>query len=164
MEVWMHSCIWTDIHFKTTPSITILFRPIGTKHTKLLEFSFKAPPTKKSKLKQEDDDLDEELEEEEESDWRRRFNGLWQSQPHDFVVEQAFNQLMSRGGSQCCICSMFELPNPFTTYRYSQLKSTTKCLKAHETIVKRGLGSKSLKVRKKERERERERLIFFVYR
>lgn len=158
MEVWMHTCTWAVIHIKTTPSVIILFRSTGAKHNKLLEFSFKPPPAKKSKLKQDDNDLDEEVDEGEGSDWRRHFNGLWQHQPHDFIVEQAFNQLMSRGGSQCCICSMFELPNPFTTYRYSQLRSTTKCLKAHETTAKRDLGSKSLKVH--ERERERERLMF----
>ncbi|XP_041346695.1 lysine-specific demethylase 4C-like [Gigantopelta aegis] len=38
-------------------------RSTGTKHNKLLEFSFKPPPTKKSKLKEEDDDLEEEVDE-----------------------------------------------------------------------------------------------------
>ena len=67
--------------------------------------------------------------EKKQSDWTDNFEGLWQSQPHDFLVERAFNQLLSRGQSKCCICSLFDVPSPFNTYNVSQLYSTVQCIR-----------------------------------
>ena len=99
----------------------------GTKHKKILEV---ATPTKKRKPA-----------EKKQSDWTDNFEGLWQSQSHDFLVERAFNQLLSRGQSKCCICSLFDVPSPFNTYSVSQLYSTVQCIR--ESKIRSG---QSLKV------------------
>ena len=90
--------------------------------------------------------MEEEVEEEEEveddgSDWTKKFNGLWQSQEHDFRLEKAFNLLMSFGGSQCCICSLFVSPSPFQVYQRRKLKTSVKCLAARDKSRRRfGVG------------------------
>uniref|UniRef100_A0A1X7U987 JmjN domain-containing protein n=1 Tax=Amphimedon queenslandica TaxID=400682 RepID=A0A1X7U987_AMPQE len=98
----------------------------GTKHKKILEI---ATPTKKRKPA-----------EKKQSDWTDNFEGLWQSQPHDFLIERAFNQLLSRGQSKCCICSLFDVPSPFNTYNVSQLYSTVQCIK--ESKIRSGQSFK----------------------
>ena len=55
-------------------------------------------------------------------DWTERFSGLWKVQPADFAIEQTFNQLMSLNRSQCCICSLFETPSPFSNYKPANLQ------------------------------------------
>ena len=55
-------------------------------------------------------------------DWTDKFTGLWQTQPRDFVLEKAFNQLMSAGGTRCCVCSLFDYPSPFLTFDPAKLQ------------------------------------------
>ena len=100
----------------------------GSKHKKTLDV---ATPTKKRKTA-----------EKKESDWTDNFNGLWQSQSRDFLVERAFNQLISRGQSKCCICSLFDVPSPFVSFTSSQLYSTVQCIRDR----RKRQGEKSLKV------------------
>ena len=100
----------------------------GSKHKKILDV---ATPTKKRKTA-----------EKKESDWTDNFNGLWQSQSQDFLVERAFNQLISRGQSKCCICSLFDVPSPFVSFTSSQLYSTVQCIRDR----RKRQGEKSLKV------------------
>ena len=76
-----------------------------------------------------------------ERDWTDRFTGLWQSQPGDFVREQAFNKLMSLGGSHCCICSLFESPSPFAAFSHSRLESMVQSLRAAEHSSSRQVKS-----------------------
>ncbi|XP_019855571.1 PREDICTED: lysine-specific demethylase 4A-like [Amphimedon queenslandica] len=102
----------------------------GTKHKKILEI---ATPTKKRKPA-----------EKKQSDWTDNFEGLWQSQPHDFLIERAFNQLLSRGQSKCCICSLFDVPSPFNTYNVSQLYSTVQCIK--ESKIRSGQSFKKCSI------------------
>ena len=100
----------------------------GSKHKKILDV---ATPTKKRKTA-----------EKKESNWTDNFNGLWQSQSQDFLVERAFNQLISRGQSKCCICSLFDVPSPFVSFTSSQLYSTVQCIRDR----RKRQGEKSLKV------------------
>jgi jumonji domain-containing protein 2 len=93
----------------------VLVTSSGKKHSKALESS-ETTPVKKKKV-------------EEEEDLVERFDGLWQGQESDFMMEAAFNILMSRGQSQCCICSLFDSPSPFLDYNPAQLHSTLRCLK-----------------------------------
>ena len=63
------------------------------------------------------------------------------------MLEKAFNQLMSRGQSQCCVCSLFDSPSPFTVFDPVQLDSTVQCLRANEENEKlRNSTCSSLKV------------------
>ena len=79
---------------------------------------------------------EEKVEEEwKERDWTDRFNGLWQNQPADFVREQAFNKLMSHGGSQCCICSLFETPSPFAVFSHQRYERMVHSLRAVEEVM-----------------------------
>ena len=103
----------------------------------------RSTPVKKALLMVEEKEEEEE-EELIERDWTDRFTGLWQSQPEDFVREQAFNKLMSLGGSHCCICSLFESPSPFAAFSHLRLESMVRSLKAAEQSPSR--QSKSLKV------------------
>ena len=121
----------------------------GTKRTRLLEVPSEASPTKKSKVKEEieeEEEEDEDIDEETELDWTMRFNRLWQFQRCDFKVEQAFNQLMSCGGTQCCVCILFVSPSPFQLYDARRLKSSVKCLMARETSARKKFGNDGLKV------------------
>lgn len=79
------------------------------------------------------------------SDWTKRFNGLWQFQRADQRIEKAFNMLMSLGGSQCCVCSLFVTPNPFKSYKHKKLQSIVECLEAKEKSTKK-IGTSTLKV------------------
>lgn len=42
-------------------------------------------------------------------------------QPRSSLVEKAFNELMSCGSTRCCICSLLESPNPFSTFERREL-------------------------------------------
>lgn len=88
--------------------------------------------------------MEEVKEEWREQDWTDRFAGLWQSQPAEFVREQAFNKLMSLGGSRCCICSLFETPSPFTMFSHQQYERMVRLLRAVEENSSRSV--RSLKV------------------
>ena len=55
-------------------------------------------------------------------DWTDKFSGLWQTQPHNFALERAFNQLMSAGGTCCCVCSIFDYPSPYLTFDPEKLQ------------------------------------------
>ena len=70
-----------------------------------------------------------------ERDWTDRFNGLWHSQPAEFIREQAFNKLMSHGGSQCCICSLFETPSPFAVFSHQRYEQMVHSLRAVEEVM-----------------------------
>ena len=83
---------------------------------------------------EEDDDKSED---DDGLDWTKRFDGLWQFQKHDLLLEKAFNLLMSFGGSQCCICALFVSPSPFQVYQHKKLKSSVQCLAARETSRKK---------------------------
>ena len=54
-------------------------------------------------------------------DWTDLFDGLWQMQPRTNLMEKAFIQLMSCGNTRCCICSLLESPNPFSTFERKKL-------------------------------------------
>lgn len=43
-------------------------------------------------------------------------------QPRVNLLEKAFNQLMSCGGSRCCVCSVLESPNPFSKFDRKKLE------------------------------------------
>ena len=40
------------------------------------------------------------------SSWAESLDGLWQWQYWDFPIEQAFNSLVSRDGTRCCVCTL----------------------------------------------------------
>ena len=40
------------------------------------------------------------------SSWVESLDSLWQWQYWDFPLEQAFNSLVSRDGSRCCVCTL----------------------------------------------------------
>lgn len=102
-----------------------------------------ASPSKKALFTVAKEEEEEQVEWR-ERDWTDRFTGLWQSQPAEFVREQAFNKLMSMGGSHCCICSLFETPSPFAAFSHQRLESMVHSLSATEHSQPRQV--RSLKV------------------
>ena len=56
-------------------------------------------------------------------DWTERFSGLWQSQPRDFLLERAFNQLASRGRTRCCVCCIFDVHSPYRGMDSAQIRT-----------------------------------------
>ena len=76
-------------------------------------------------------------------DWTDRFTGLWKTQEADFATEQAFNQLMSLNRSQCCVCSLFESPSPFSNYKPASLRLA---LQTRTESASKGPSIESLKV------------------
>lgn len=71
--------------------------------------------------------------------WTTRLRGLWQTQPRDFPLEKAFNELISQQVTVCCVCGMFERPTPFTQWSREQLDERAALLRSRVT-------TKSLKV------------------
>ena len=41
----------------------------------------------------------------------------------DFLLEKAFNQIISDNGSRCCVCSVCESPSPFVDFSQCELRS-----------------------------------------
>lgn len=62
-------------------------------------------------------------------DWTDRFSGLWQSQPRNFLLEKAFNQLASRGRTRCCICCLFDVHSPYRGMDSEQIRAV--CQRLH---------------------------------
>ena len=63
-------------------------------------------------------------------DWTKVVTGLWQTEPRDFYREKAFNELISRMGQRCCICSMFDIPSPYLALDRSELDTRVSALRA----------------------------------
>ena len=61
-------------------------------------------------------------------DWTERFSGLWQSQPRNFLLERAFNQLASRGRTRCCVCSIFDVHSPYRGMDSAQIRAVSERL------------------------------------
>jgi jumonji domain-containing protein 2 len=82
------------------------------------------------------------------NDWTDKFCGLWQSQPRDFLLERAFNQLASRGQTRCCICSIFDVHSPYRGMNSEQIRSAAQRLQttAECKPVNKSRGVRSLKV------------------
>ncbi len=78
-------------------------------------------------------------------DWTVKLKGLWQTEPRDFAVEKAFNEVISQEGSMCCVCSMFEAPTPYNRWTREELEAKTSCLRSQaatkplKVVVQRAL-------------------------
>ncbi|CAI8013784.1 Lysine-specific demethylase 4A [Geodia barretti] len=79
------------------------------------------------------------------NDWTERFSGLWHSQPRNFALERAFNQLASRGTTRCCICSIFDVHSPYRGMDSAQIRTASQGLQISEHS-ERSRGVRSLKV------------------
>jgi len=47
------------------------------------------------------------------SAWAESLDGLWQWQRLDFPMEQAFNSLVSKDGTKCCVCTLLAPDDTF---------------------------------------------------
>ncbi|XP_064386205.1 lysine-specific demethylase 4C-like [Halichondria panicea] len=80
-----------------------------------------------------------------QEDWTVKLKGLWQTEPRDFAVEKAFNEVISQEGSMCCVCSMFEAPTPYNRWTREELEAKTSCLRSQaatkplKVVVQRAL-------------------------
>lgn len=65
--------------------------------------------------------------------------GLWQTEPRDCVLEKAFNELVSKEGSVCCVCSMFESSTVYTHW-------SRECLETRAAQLRSAIVTKPLRV------------------
>lgn len=61
-------------------------------------------------------------------EWPDKFYGLWQTQQWNFLLEKAFNMVVGNNRTRCCVCSLFDTPNPLSTFPTQSMSDTYKKL------------------------------------
>ena len=72
-------------------------------------------------------------------DWTVDLQGFWQTQPRDFVLEKAFNEVVSQQGTRCCVCCMFEWSSPYTSWSRQELDRRAGTLRTLSKVQARPL-------------------------
>ena len=49
--------------------------------------------------------------------WTSNFLGLWQTEHWNFQKEKAFNLTVSECSTRCCVCSLFDNPSLFLSFK-----------------------------------------------
>lgn len=74
--------------------------------------------------------------------WTDQFFGLWQTQQWNLLREKAFNMVAAETSTRCCICSLFETTNQFSTFKHELvLDQFQKLCKKKETASRMSVVS-----------------------